>query len=86
MEDTFRWHGYDVSDIYSAQDDCLIKISGGDPIHTKDLQRVPPRRALLLARIAKMANTNLEQGTFKQLADEATAVGDYGKLGDWWNR
>jgi hypothetical protein len=86
MEDPSRWHGYDVRDIYRAQDDCLIKIADGDPIRTKDLQRIPPLRALLLARIAKAANTNLEQGTFKQLADEAIAVGNDGKLGEWWNR
>lgn len=78
--------GYDTRDIYSFQDDLLIAIQDGEPLPVKILQRMPPFRALLIARIAEQAGTGLEKGTVQQLEAEAKDAQSGGVLGEWWNR
>jgi hypothetical protein len=78
--------GYDTRDIYSFQDDLLIAIQDGEPLPAEVLQRIPPFRALLIARIAERAGTGLEKGTVKQLEAEAQDAQSGGVLGEWWNR
>lgn len=63
-----------------AQDHLLIAIRDGRPLPDVDLRRLPPWRAVLIARIADRAGVPLEHGTVAQLVDEATAVRGAGTL------
>jgi hypothetical protein len=72
--------------IQDNQDDCLIAIGHGHPLPTAALQKLPPWRAVLLARVAAKAGTGLEQGTVEQIVHEAVQVGGEGQLGSWWER
>lgn len=71
-------------DIYGWQDDCLIAIEDGHPLRADRLLRLPPWRAVLVARVAERAGVPLEKGTVVQLITEARRVGGGGKLGNWW--
>lgn len=73
-------------DIYGYQDDCLIAIEDGQPLRTDRLMKLPPWRAVLVARVAQKAGVPLEQGTVGQLVAEAVEVGGNGTLGEWWKR
>jgi hypothetical protein len=73
-------------DIYGWQDDCLIAIEDGNPLRADRLLKLPPWRAVLVARVAKKAGVPLERGTVEQLIAEARHVGGDGKLGNWWER
>lgn len=73
-------------DVYGWQDDCLIAIEDGNPLRTDRLMKLPPWRAVLVARVAERAGVPLEQGTVAQLIAEARAVGGEGTLGNWWER
>ncbi|MGH9095292.1 MAG: hypothetical protein ACRDXE_09040 [Acidimicrobiales bacterium] len=73
-------------DFTGQQDDCLLAITDGNPLPTKDLRTLPPWRAVMLARVAAKAGVGLERGTLDQLVAEASAVGGRGVLGDWWKR
>lgn len=84
MNDDVKWHGYDRADIYSAQDDVLIRIDDGEPILASLFQRIPPLRSAMLARIAIKAGGDLDRGTLDQVIAEAEEVGADGKLGDFW--
>lgn len=77
------------SDIYAAQDDCLIAITDGRPLPADALSALPPWRAVLCARVAAKAGVGLERGTLEQLVSEAEAVTrslDGAALGEWWMR
>lgn len=73
-------------DVYGWQDDCLIAIKDGSPLRADRLLRLPPWRAVLVARVAERAGVPLERGTVAQLTAEARAVGGDGTLGNWWER
>jgi hypothetical protein len=73
-------------DIYGWQDDCLIAIEDGNPLPVELLLKLPPWRAVLVARVAQRAKVPLEKGTVDQLISEARAVGGDGKLGNYWER
>lgn len=66
--------------LLGAQDHLLIAIQDGRPLPDVDLRRLPPWRAVLIARIADRAGVPLEHGTVAQLVDEATAVRGAGTL------
>lgn len=72
--------------LYAVQDDCLISIERGEPLRTASLLKLPPWRAVLVARVARKAGVPLEQGTVEQLIAEAREVGGGGNLGKWWER
>ena len=74
------------SDIYGWQDDCLIDIEDGHPLRADRLLKLPPWRAVLVARVAQRAGVPLEKGTVEQLIAEARTVGGSGKLGNYWER
>jgi len=74
------------TDIYGLQDDCLIAIEDGHPLRADRLLKLPPWRAVLVARVAQRAKVPLEKGTVDQLIAEASAVGGNGKLGNYWER
>jgi hypothetical protein len=73
-------------DVYGYQDDCLIAIEDGRPVPADRLLRLPPWRAVLIARVAERAGVPLERGGVRQLIAEARQVGGAGKLGNWWER
>jgi hypothetical protein len=73
-------------DEQNAQDDCLVAIEDDSPLPTGALQKLPPWRAVLLARVARKAGVQLEEGTLDQLIDEARRSGGTHALGDWWAR
>lgn len=73
--------------MYSTQDDLLIAIADGVmPLSVALLNKLPPYRAWLVARVAKKAGVALEFGTVEQLEEEAKELGERGKLGQWWLR
>lgn len=74
----------DEQDVYGWQDDCLIAIEDGHPLRADRLLKLPPWRAVLVARVAQRAKVPLEKGTVDQLIAEARAVGGSGKLGNYW--
>lgn len=74
------------TNMYAVQDDCLISIEDGEPIRTASLLRLPPWRAVLVARMGQKAGVPLEQGTVEQLIAEAWEAGGNGTLGEWWKR
>lgn len=73
-------------ELMASQDDCLLAIEDGDQVPAAKLAKLPPWRAVMIARIAARANVSLERGTLAQLHAEARAVGGAGTLGQWWNR
>lgn len=73
-------------DIYGWQDDCLIAIEDGNPLRADRLLKLPPWRAVLVARVAERAGVPLERGTVVQLIAEAREVGGDGELGKYWER
>jgi hypothetical protein len=73
-------------DIYGVQDDLLISIEDGKPLASSKLQRLPPWRAVMVARLAEKAGIAMEQGAVSQIVAEARAVGGDGVLGKWWER
>jgi hypothetical protein len=73
-------------DIYGVQDDLLISIEDGEPLASAKLQRLPPWRAVMVARLAEKAGVAMEQGDVPQIVAEARAVGGDGVLGRWWER
>jgi len=68
------------------QDECLRAIEDGRPVPADRLGKLPPWRAVLIARVAARARVPLERGTVEQLAAEAVEVGGAGTLGSWWER
>lgn len=72
--------------IQDNQDDCLIAIENSRPLPTAALQKLPPWRAVLIARVADRAGVSLEQGTVEQIVQEAVRVSGEGQLGSWWER
>jgi len=73
-------------DLMANQDDCLIAITEGEPLPVRAVQALPPWRAVMIARVASLADTDLERGSLTQLEAEARDVGGGGMLGDWWER
>jgi hypothetical protein len=66
--------------MYAEQDCCLIAIEDGNPVPAKSLAKLPPWRAVLIARVAKRADVPLEGGTLEELVAEAKRVGGEGDL------
>lgn len=80
MEDVYRRN----SDCLGEMDACLIDLDNGKPVSVKNLRKLPPWRAAMVARIADMTGLGLEHGTAAQVHENARRVGGMGKLGDWW--
>lgn len=72
MSDNVREYFAGVGSILQLQDDCLIAA----------LRRLPPWRAVLIARVATRGPVGLEFGTPESLIDEAQRVGGKGQLTD----
>jgi len=66
--------------IYATQDDCLICIRNRFPIPDVSLRKLPPWRAVLIARIGAQAGVRMECGSLAELEAEAARVGGAGKL------
>ena len=56
--------------MHADQDDCLIAIEDGRPVPVRALSRLPPWRAVLVARVAERAGVPLELGSLGQLVSE----------------
>lgn len=74
------------AELIANQDDCLLAIEDGNPVPADKLAKLPPWRAVMVARIAAKAGVPLERGTPEQLHAEAAEVGGEGTLGAWWDR
>jgi hypothetical protein len=74
-------------EMYGVQDELLIAIADDmTPLSVDLLNKLPPYRAYLIARVARRAGRPLEFGTVEQLEEEAMKLGGNGKLGQWWTR
>lgn len=65
------------SEIYQAQDDCLIPISGGKVPEQKYLELLPPWRAVLIARVANQAGL-MSQEEVQSWIDRAQRMSETG--------
>ncbi len=70
----------DWTEINIHQDSCLIAITDERPVPARDLGKLPPWRAVLIARVAERAGIPLEGGTLDELIAEARRVGGEGTL------
>jgi len=78
-----RWraeHAVASRDLQAAQDDCIIAISDRRSPPDATLRRLPPWRAVMVARIADAAGVPLEKGTLDELTAEAARVTGAGRL------
>lgn len=86
MTETSRMEIDSRAELMANQDDCLLAIEDGNPVPAAKLGKLPPWRAVMIARIAEKAGVPLERGTAAQVHAEASAVGGAGTLGQWWER
>ena len=86
MTETSRKEIDSRAELLANQDDCLLAIEDGHPVPAAKLAKLPPWRAVMVARIAARAAVPLERGTLDQLHAEAVQVGGTGTLGPWWER
>jgi hypothetical protein len=68
-------------EIYFIQDDCLIDIADGKKINETKLRKLPPWRAVLIAKVAVQAKA-MTQEAYDKLVDQAAEVGGEGRLPD----
>lgn len=68
--------------VWAHQDDCLLAIADGEPLPPDALRKLPPWRAVMLARIARNAGvvTDLELSILTTEAREVGGLGGSGKL------
>lgn len=69
----------DPDRIIAHTDDVLVAITDGRPVTRDMLWRLPPWRAVLLARVAAKAGV-MQPNEVIQLVEEARAVGGAGQL------
>lgn len=67
------------SELFAYQDDCLIAISEGKQPRIETLVKLPPWRAVLIARVANRAGV-LSEKWVDALVEEARNVGGSGTL------
>lgn len=71
----------DHGELMDAQDECLIAITDGGPFPWKHCRRLPPWRAVLIARVALKAGM-VKPGAVEDLVEEARSVGGTGRLAE----
>lgn len=64
-------------------DDVLLNVVDGKPIRTNTIDRLPPWRAYLVARVAVLAGAELEHGDIEAIRRAAKAAGGAAEPG-WW--
>lgn len=65
----------DRAQLLADQDDCLLAITAGKPIPSDRLRRLPPWRAVMIARVAAKAGITVGDGsTAESLVGETLAL------------
>lgn len=68
------------AEIFAVQDDCLVAMSSATPkVHVHQIRRLPPWRAVMIARIAWKAGL-LQRRDLDAMVREAQLVGGTGEL------